>query len=247
VFFHSTGTRGIDLRIEWPGDGWVAADRVDIEPGQPPPVPPAALRIVCFGDSITQGSGYPPILERLLEERLARPVQVVNLGRSGHTSARFLEVMDRDGLLAATNPAWVLIELGTVDARVDDRHVGAADYQRNVTEVIRRARDHVNPDGTHPRVALATLPPIRTTADPFGAESPVRVEREMNPALREIGRRLDIPINDTAPVFASADALADGVHPTLATAERLAASWAQLVIEELRRAQRASGEAGDSD
>ena len=50
-------------------------------------IDPDAARVLCIGDSFTYGDGasssehsYPAVLERLLAERIGKPVQVTNAG-----------------------------------------------------------------------------------------------------------------------------------------------------------------------
>ena len=84
----------------------------------PPPVKnprPAGETIVCFGDSLTHGTGaspgmdYPSQLSRLI----GRPV--VNAGIPGDTTARALERLERDVL--SRSPRIVLITLGGNDLK----------------------------------------------------------------------------------------------------------------------------------
>lgn len=84
----------------------------------PPPVKnprPAGETIICFGDSLTYGTGsspgmdYPSQLSRLI----GRPV--VNAGIPGDTTARALERLERDVL--SRSPRIVLITLGGNDLK----------------------------------------------------------------------------------------------------------------------------------
>jgi len=65
------------------------------------PRQPAVARIACMGDSVTFGYGvgdgeaFPAVLQRLLEERRNGPVEVVNAGTPGHSSAFGLAVAMR--------------------------------------------------------------------------------------------------------------------------------------------------------
>ena len=57
-------------------------------PERPYAKPPGTLRVACFGGSTTAGpAAWPHHLERLLNEALDQPVEVLNFGVSGWTSA----------------------------------------------------------------------------------------------------------------------------------------------------------------
>jgi lysophospholipase L1-like esterase len=84
------------------------------EPGLP-------IRIVALGSGTTQGIGasgpaasFPARLEVALRQRLASPVNVINVGVQRHSAADMLARLERDVL--AQRPALVLWETGTVDA-----------------------------------------------------------------------------------------------------------------------------------
>lgn len=80
----------------------------------PPPADPAAFRILCVGNSHTQGAGtvpYPAALEALLRARHpARAFQVINAGRGNLNSAEVLELLP--GLLTEYKPALVFVMIG---------------------------------------------------------------------------------------------------------------------------------------
>lgn len=230
VPFHQPRTGTVDVRMRWSGGGWVAADRVEIRSLAAWPEQPDALRIACFGDSITAASGYPAVLERLLTDRTGRRITVLNGGRSGHNSRDFLAAMEADSLLPRFDPDLVLVQLGTVDVRVDDREISLTSYRANLQTLTERIRGFVNRRGAHPEVLVATIPPVRLESSPFGPDSRHRVDLEINPAIRELGVALHVPVVETASAYDAADSLSDGVHPTLAAAERLAARWAEVLV-----------------
>src|SRR4029453_6225780 len=98
-----------------------------------------ARRIIFLGDSLTAGLGldeneaYPAVIEReLAEERT--PVQVINAGVSGDTSAGGLS---RLGWLLGQHPDIVVVALGANDGM---RALPIAETEKNLREIVRRAR-----------------------------------------------------------------------------------------------------------
>ena len=108
-------------------------------------------RIVCFGDSITQGTGMPDAdrwpgrLAFLLEKKAGDPdrCEVYNRGVGGDTTALALDRIQRDVLPLL--PATVLIEFGINDSYVypgrRTSRVGVFDYEQNLKEIVRLVRD----------------------------------------------------------------------------------------------------------
>ena len=117
-------------------------------------VPPERLRnvhrIVCLGDSITQGGeapgGYVWLVRRYLTT-LYPDIEVVNAGISGHKSTDMLERFQRDVL--DKKPDLVTISVGVNDVwhgfydghpeGDGPRGVKLDDYRKNVEEMVTRA------------------------------------------------------------------------------------------------------------
>ncbi len=97
--------------------------------------PLAAGVIVCFGDSLTYGTGAPTGSDypSRLGSLLGRPV--VNLGRPGDTTATALTRLDK---VLALKPAAVLLTLGGNDLK-NGVHQAAA--RANLSEIIGRIQD----------------------------------------------------------------------------------------------------------
>jgi len=97
---------------------------------------PPARRIVCFGDSITEGGEFLPaqrwttLLQQDLDEWQPKAWRVYRRGVGGHTSAQGLARFAKD--VQPLLPAIVLVEFGFNDANVYDwtasPRVALADY-----------------------------------------------------------------------------------------------------------------------
>lgn len=100
--------------------------------------PPARLKVVALGDSITAGLGvfqveaYPALLQAKLETE-GYPWEVVNAGESGDTSATALRRVD--GLLDP-NVRVLIIALGGNDAL---RGISPKSMQSNIAAIIDKA------------------------------------------------------------------------------------------------------------
>ena len=107
-----------------------------------PPSPPAAIRILAFGDSLTAGKdledpnreSYPAVLERLLKEA-GQSVSVTNGGHSGDTTFDALARLD---FSLEEKPHVVIVGLGSNDT-FQGKRVG--DMERNLDEIVRRCQD----------------------------------------------------------------------------------------------------------
>ncbi|HIE43930.1 MAG TPA: arylesterase [Candidatus Omnitrophica bacterium] len=92
--------------------------------------------IVCFGDSLTEGSGagigedYPTVLSNLLNEK------IVNAGRSGDTTEDALMRLDSDVL--SRNPRLTIVLLGGNDFLTGKR---IEDTYRNIEEIVKKIKE----------------------------------------------------------------------------------------------------------
>lgn len=189
-----------------------------------PAAPPGVPVVLCAGDSITAAS-YPGHLQRLLDVSGHR-LQVINGGVNGNTTGEYLSFLRRTQLVARAHPTWVLLQLGTNDVRVDGDATPLAQFRANLEAIIDLVTAHRNPDGSSPRIILATIPPIPAgVPGPFDAGSAARVEAEINPAIREVARRRQLPLADNHALFAARPALLPGIHPSEAGYRALADSW----------------------
>ena len=97
---------------------------------------PASRTIVCFGDSLTYGTGagrgesYPARLAALTGR------EVVNAGVPGDTTALALERLERDVL--SQRPGYVLLTLGGNDLR---QRVPGREIEANLRRIVRSCQD----------------------------------------------------------------------------------------------------------
>ena len=139
----------------------------------------SALRIVAFGDSITQAVRQQPenrwadLVRSALQSGLVGcDVQMINSGVGGNTSREGLARFEKD--VIAHRPDVVLIEFGNDCTPDQARHVTLEEYGRNFDHFIKRARET-----SDALIVLMTFPPViddwHTYADhefyqPFGGQ-----------------------------------------------------------------------------
>jgi lysophospholipase L1-like esterase len=184
--------------------------------------------ILCAGDSITAAS-YPVLLKRLLE-RDGLNVQVINAGVKGDSTAEYSRFLERSRIIERSNPSWVLLQLGTNDLRIDGHATTPGQFRQNMAAILERIARHRNPDGSAPRVILATIPPIpRQVRWHFDASSQARVEGEVNPAIRALARERGLLLADHYVLFAARPELLPDVHPSAEGYRELAVAWHALL------------------
>jgi lysophospholipase L1-like esterase len=135
--------------------------------------------------------------------------EVHSLGLPGHTSRELLAALD--GLeLVESDPELVILLIGTNDARVDFNHVPTPKFAEALDDLVSRLRCL----RTHPCVALCTLPPVVPVPFHFSEDSVRRIDGELNPAIRAVGRRLRMPVIELGDRFQKEWLLAGDVHPS---------------------------------
>lgn len=193
-----------------------AAESRPVPAAAPPPPPP---KVVFLGDSLTAGLGvdqdqaFPALLEAKFKEA-GLPVQIVNAGISGDTTAGGLRRLD---WLLGQEPDILVVGLGANDGL---RGLPVAKLEENLREIIRRAQ------GAGARVLLLgmRMPPSHGPeyAAPFAAVYP-RLAKELGvplvPFLLEgVAGRADLN-------------LADGIHPNPQGHKQLAETVFPLLRE----------------
>ena len=176
------------IAVVFPSAAAFAADGADAKAAEPAARP---VKIVAFGDSITEGWGatdparttYPAVLQRMLDEKYGKGrYEVVNAGISGQDTRKALTRLD--ALLEKEKPDWMLIGYGTNDLWTG-RGIEPAETKANLTEIIRRIK------AAGSKAILATLPPASSV------DQKVTVRNEI---IREVARETGVPsTTSTAP------------------------------------------------
>lgn len=185
--------------------------------------------ILCAGDSITAAS-YPKHLKKLML-RDGFPVQVINAGVKGDSTAEYIRFLERSRIIERTDPNWVLLQLGTNDLRIDSHATTTEQFRKNLEAILDRIGRHRNKNGSFPRIILATIPPIPIEVRwHFNSGSRRRVEAEINPAIRDIARRRGLILAEIHALFAGRPDLLPEIHPSEEGYRVLAAAWHRILV-----------------
>ncbi len=192
-----------------------------------------AVKVVCFGDSITYGylmkdretGAYPVVLQGFLDEKYGKgSYAVANAGVSGEDTRRGLKRIDR--VLEKHGPQWVLLAYGTNDLW-SSRGIEPEETAENLTEMMRRIRE------SGAEVVIATLPPV--------GELSARVAAR-NAIIREVAGKEGVTVADLSAALTEAIEAAGGfesdeawleyfiqeetyLHPNAEGAKVLARTW----------------------
>lgn len=111
---------------------------------QKKPAQDGDLYIIAFGDSLTAGYGLPtgqgfvPKLEEWINNKLERPVTIINAGVSGDTSSGGLSRLDWSLGGVKGKPDLVIVELGANDGL---RGISPKITRQNLDKIIKRLAD----------------------------------------------------------------------------------------------------------
>jgi lysophospholipase L1-like esterase len=180
------------------------------------------IRIACVGDSITEGSGYPEALQKMLGADYC----VGNFGVSGST---VLLISDRPYInqteylrSKAFQPAIVIIMLGTNDARTNI-HYSIGDFSTDYTKLI----SEYQAIASNPEIWLVTPPPI--LENELDLED-LHLDQEIIPQIQQVANKLDLPTIDVnTALTASTEYFFDGVHPNSVGAMCIATTISQAI------------------
>lgn len=168
--------------------------------------PEFPIRVACIGDSITEGSGYPEELSRLLGENYT----VSNFGMGGTTVSLDYEYayMHEPAFEDAKEfqPHTVIIMLGTNDANSYVRERSSTfvdDYIRLVHAFEALA--------SKPKVWIVKPPPIFNNGTGL---STTYFDSEIIPYIEEVASKTNLPIIDVySALMGHSSNFVDGVHP----------------------------------
>ncbi len=186
------------------------------------PTQSSLIRVACVGDSITEGSGYPEALQKML----GADYYVGNFGVSGSTA---LLISDRPYInqtehlrSKAFQPAIVIIMLGTNDAKTNIYHsIGnfSTDYKKLISEYQAIA--------SNPEIWLVTPPPILENELDL---KDLHLDQEIIPQIQQIANELDLATIDVNTALnASTEYFFDGVHPNSIGAVCIATTISQAI------------------
>ena len=186
-------------------------------------------RVLCFGDSITEGGALPKddkpfVWPALVEQASVGALKMLNEGKGGRPTA---SVVDFERALAKHVEAGgvdvVMIALGTNDSRdVTDACVPTA--VANVRKMIDHARRTLGPESE-----LLLVGPPNLNKDALGPTKPIADQRDRK--LRDLNDAFKSLAADTRCAFVSLYGVVppecmkkDGVHPDKAGNELIAKS-----------------------
>jgi lysophospholipase L1-like esterase len=168
--------------------------------------------IVCFGDSVTQGTPhvhpeetFPRVLERRLNQRF-RPeraaFQVVNAGVGGENTAEGLARIQPDVLDHA--PQIVIVEFGLNDVRYEpEKHIPVPQFVENLGRIAAAITDIGG------QVILTTPSPVINERHPYSQATDYydrwggcdQALREYAEGVREAGRIIPVRVCDIYEAF----------------------------------------------
>ena len=160
------------------------------------------VRIVCLGDSVTKAAreGVSPdqsfcvLLERALSKP-QRPIEVVNAGIGGNTTADGLARLERDVLVH--RPRYVVLMFGLNDSWVDEgrtaSRVSVSTYRENLARMITEIRDR--------GATVVLMTPNPAIAPKYSADRNVTLKPYVD-AVRELARSEKLELVDVYGRFA---------------------------------------------
>jgi lysophospholipase L1-like esterase len=187
------------------------------------PNPP--IRVACVGDSITQGCGYPAKLQQLLGTNYL----VGNFGVAGTTVSlnSTNPYMKQSAFRAAEefNPNYVIIMLGTNDARTDvdeNYETFEADYSQLISSFKNLISD--------PQIFILDSPPMFTDNPLYNN---TYLTNNIIPQIDDVANIFNLPTVDVYSAFGNhSDYFMDGVHPNPEGAALIASEVDSAIFEQ---------------
>jgi len=178
----------------------------------------ARTKVVCLGDSITLGEGVRSEVNfvSLLAAANSR-WQLLNHGRSGWSTATYLERSQQVVSAIPQDTVRILILLGTNDILGADSADAAANVARRMDKLTAAIQQRA------PRAEIVLMTPMNVFPSQlswrlrwagFGQKSPQRLKL-IGAALRDLAMRKGYRCVDLYPVVTDGNTL-DGVHPNAA-------------------------------
>ena len=166
----------------------------------------APIRVACVGDSITKGSGYPAKLQLLLGSNYL----VGNFGVSGTTVSLNSKspYMNQTAFQKAQefNPNYVVIMLGTNDARTDFNE-SSETFEDDYGQLVSSFQNLTS----NPQIFVVDSPPMFTDNPNY---NDTFLTDNIIPQIDNVANNLNLPTIDVYNAFGShTDYFMDGVHP----------------------------------
>lgn len=176
---------------------------LNIRPMTPLNVP---IRVACVGDSITQGSGYPAKLQMLLGTNYL----VGNFGVAGTTVSlnSTSPYMNQTAFQKAEefNPNYVVIMLGTNDARTDENE-SSETFEADYSELVSSFQNLTS----NPQIFVVDSPPIFTDNPNYNG---TYLADNVIPQIDSVASNLNLPTVNVYGAFGNqSNYFMDGVHP----------------------------------
>lgn len=155
------------------------------------------IKVACFGNSITEGSGisdkitdsYPGVLQTLMGD----DYEVRNYGISGYTlmlrTDRPLMSSDLFRRALEWNPDIVTIKLGSNDAKLQNDRIIATDFERDLTHMV----NILEALPSRPKIYLCT--PAPATAIAYNINDSIIVNKEI-PIIRKVAAERGLEVID---------------------------------------------------
>ena len=197
----------------------------------------AGLRVLAFGDSLTQGYGVPPgmdfpnVLERALKAKGVNAT-IINAGVSGDTSAGGLARLDWSLGDAKTQPDAAILELGANDGL---RGLAPAEMEKNLDAILARLKARNIP------VLFAGMKGPRNFGSAYATEYDA-----VFPRLAKKYGVIFYPFFLEGVALEPALVQPDGLHPNPKGVDAIVSRMTPLVAELVRQAQATRARTGQS-
>jgi lysophospholipase L1-like esterase len=184
---------------------------------------PKATLVACVGDSITQDSGYPEILQ----EKLGHEYIVENFGVGSTTvlANSNRPYRDQSAFLNAklSSPSFVIIMLGTNDAKPIN-FVNVQNFVLDYEELIGEFQDLPS----KPRILILIPPPVFNNQVEINETN---LEQNIIPRIQQVASTLNLPtINIYSLLINHPDYFPDGVHPSIEGARLVADKVEEFIL-----------------